>query len=71
MHKAVRTKFILMERINDLESQADIDWNERILNDLNDEFFDSFMNQLKYLDSFHDFNVEELSWVLRISTKTY
>lgn len=71
MHKAVRTKYVLMERINQMESQFDVNWDERIPNDLNDPFYSSFINQMEYLQSFHDLKVIDLCTILRISTKTY
>ena len=53
-----------MERIYQLESQIPVDWDKRIPDDINDDFYDSFMNQFTFFKSFDDLKVNELSWIL-------
>ena len=71
MHKAVRSKELIMERISEIDYLCNDDWNTIIPDDLDSEFFSSFPAQLNFLRRLRELKIADLCYILRISTKTY
>ena len=71
MHKAVRSKEFMMERITDIEDVCNEDWDELLPNDLNSKCYYSFPDQLEYLIQLQILRIKDICHILKISTKTY
>lgn len=71
MHKAVRSKALLMKNINEIPKIKDKDWYQIIPDDPNDLFYSNFLNQFNFFLDLHILTVQEISHILSISTKTY
>lgn len=71
MHKAVRSKALIMERVAEIDGICNNNWDSIIPDDLSSDFYASFPSQLNYLKSLHVLKICDLCYILRISTKTY
>lgn len=71
MHKAVRSKGFLMNRITDLKDICNEDWDNLLPDDMTHQCYASFPDQLHYLIQLQILKVKEICYILKISTKTY
>ena len=71
MHKAVRSKAFLMDRISDLEEICNEDWDQLLPDDMSSKCYSSFPDQLHYLIQLQILRIKDICYILKISTKTY
>ena len=71
MHKAVRSKALILEKIKDVPRICNYDWEELIPDNLDDNFYDSLMNQFDFFINIQKLNIAEACKILETSTKTY
>lgn len=71
MNKAVRSRILIMERLTEVKTLGNMDWDEIIPDEIDSSFYDSFLNQLFFLKDLQVLRIRDLAYVLRISTKTY
>lgn len=71
MHKAVRSKFFIMERIKEIPDICQKDWDIAIPDDQNDVFYSSLFNQVVFFQNIMSMNIVDVCKILGISTKSY
>ena len=71
MHKAIRFKASILDRLADIDHLCNEDWDSIIPDEIDSPFYSNFLSQLKTLQSLDKMTIQELCYVLRISSKTY
>lgn len=70
MHKAQRSRTVLLSMASEIPEISNWLWDS-ILPQENDEFYDKFEYQVRYLQQKTMINIQTLCKLLRISTATY
>lgn len=71
IHKAIRSKSSILERLADIDHLCNEDWDSIIPDEIDSPFYLNFLSQLKTLQSLYKMTIQELCYVLRISSKAY
>lgn len=64
MHKAVRSKALIMERVAEIDEICNDNWDSIIPDDLSSDFYASFPSQLNFLKSLHVLKICDLCYIL-------
>lgn len=71
MNKSVRSKALLIERLSEIKSVCGEDWDSILPDNLESDFYSSYISQFQFFKNLRTLTIGNLSYVLRISTKTY